>query len=1353
MKKFMLIAIFFFSLKSFAVENQFRNYLEQKVQCNYAEAIDILENWTISLDDPAEIELNLFRLFELVKYPELTDRAVSAYHSISGNIAVTENPFLKSRLDLFLNRLYLKRGNIGNALKKRDNSGFFNKYTILLPDNFSDIFTYRSDINEQAGNIKSFTASIDNEGRINIQELLGSSFHRTVYMVSGFSVPEDSEYCLAIGKTGHTSVYIDGNKIFSSYSRHAFCHDQYFVKVFLTEGTHNLWMKAGSSKDGSIISLRLTDRNGIPINPEGNSDSIAKNYAGNVNGTCSLISSRYFHSLKSCLSQKENYYDAFNTGYLFYAANLIDEESGNFKKYFSAAADDELLKSVSLYYFGMLENDSSLRNSLFKKSLNAFNGNIESMLETVKLKLNNDYIYDACKITELIKTADPFSAEIRKYRALIFTKSGWNPAALKECEKLNQSGFKSYTYEIENIIYTGENRYRDAALACYNLFKLDKTDSVNFRNLTDNLIKAGMYDKADSILNQSAKLFPNNVRLRLKHAELTEHTQGPAKALPYILHAKRLSPFNSDVLLKTGLIYHKLNSNETAFQYMRKALHIDTDNQWIREYITFINKEKASEKNSNPPFSAGKNDFEIKPVTLPVIEKASDNKNSIKQWLVSGPYSKYGPADLDYSFLPEIIDLKEIPGLKKVTLKDSETALNLKKYNFPENGIAYAATAFKCKDTVLIKIYSESAYKIFINGNTVSKKPVTGFFNTPHIIKINSTDKISMMIKLYMEKEADAGLKAVITDENDKIILPDYIAFSNKPDKALLSEELNSQNHLSDNLYQNNESGNFLQTLEKAELFLDSGYEAEFEKIINLLLNEHPESDKVSKLAVKYYKEKNLHKAIEILKTVLPHSQSANSYKQLASVYYKAGMYNEIIKLGKSADPDFFGKEFINSLILTGNLSEAKKNIFRGLLNKNDPLYNIKLGEISYNKGNDPSMYWDKALSIQPSNFELRDFKNYQGTGAIDNPFKKYESDFNSVDINDNQQNPVHIISRKMIFKFFNDGGSRLFCEDFIQFNETDPADKYKKYRVPFNGKIHPVKILIYKDGAVTDYHDIINNNNGRYINLETVTDGSAVNISYYIDNPVSPKGLNFFSASDIMIKRKEEALSYFFLKAIAPEDIKFEFNINRDFKIQSELSENKNIYSIELKDLPGKEKENTCLSFSNMKDPADFVMWYSGLIQTKYSLLNKSFLSEFKKSNSADTVKSVFEFVSEKIVLTGNDLFSPENPADIIKEKKGSAEDKAVLASIILKQLGIKAYLAFTGKNPGLYTDCIFPEMFNRILLYAPLNMKKGLWLDFSNEKNKSGAPGNDVSGKDALILIGNSYEIKKVKPVRDES
>ena len=1219
---FTLLIILFltiFPAPFYADDNPLSRYLNEKALSNYENAIGIIQEWSVKEKDPVTIETNIFRIYELVKYPELIGNAINAYNNMLGNKTVYDDPLLRSRINIFLNILYIRKGDMREAAALRNSLGFIERYKIFGPfkenGNYNKAFLpeaelsrddsekYASDI----GNAECYDVQTDFAGKIDAEDLLGNVSGSVFYFKSTIYVSSDGGYVLHLGKTGYTDLWIDGHNVFSDRLKHGFSFDQYCIKLLLSKGKHVLLLKVGASDSGLKFALRLTDAEGRPVNNVHNKD-----WGGNsAAAKCKVENISFFNALEKLIQIKNmSMQTAFNAGYLYYISGINSEEEGEAKILFSQVKNSGL-RSASCYYLGLLERGGK-REICFRESLKAFKTNVEAINGIAEIEFGNNKFSSAYEFSEKIREINPQSFYINKLNARIFETAGWNNEALKE-SNAPRNRIDSSGHEIKASVYLKNKKYKEAGDMYKRLHDMDRLNTAFVDNLLECYIKAGRYNEARGLLAQCAELYPNNVSLRLKHAELMENTNGIASALPYLLSARKISPCNKDVLLHIALLYHKLNKKDLTLLYLNKALEYDPGNKWIVGYVEYLKgqgfppnpimgglKERlplyatdntrvisGNKSDSRQPVTGHSSEglnaksppnggvggrsssqslkhaifkslragnhvelynniekllsaFPAEPesalyypevakhagsvgyqrcmqtlqkiigivnnntssekkellvlllklelekllyqTSKPEAPKLSEEFFPVRRWLLSGPYKKYGPADIDYPFMPEIVTDLQNSDIKKkeITIQNAKGELDFGKYLYPGTGVVYAATTISCANSVKIRIYSDSQYTIFINGKETIRNHKNGIFRSCRIVKVKDSTKISLMVKMYL-KGCRSSLRVLVTDENDSPVKTDAgtsefvfsdFKYSEEPDfpyaffadlknennsgrkdaefnlgryfhnlqsseavkyyrEALLTDQHNPvksfylaeclldlsdgdkesarylegmeiMNHLSGKdltpppplsqrekgAYSPSPSGRggwgVRSHLDYACKLLNAGYEKEFESEINYLKKNYPYSIEPLLLLASYYKDRNLFKSIGIYKKILSEQRCEVALKELISIYNNQGKYYDIISLtGKYDTENIFRKELIQAYIDLEDYDNAKKEIFHGLAEKDDPYFNIKLGVINYIHGFDPAMYWQKALSIEPGNTSLRNYLNYLETGKV----------------------------------------------------------------------------------------------------------------------------------------------------------------------------------------------------------------------------------------------------------------------------------------------------------------------------------------------------------------------------------
>jgi len=542
------------------------------------------------------------------------------------------------------------------------------------------------------------------------------------------------------------------------------------------------------------------------------------------------------------------------------------------------------------------------------------------------------------------------------------------------------------------------------------------------------------------------------------------------------------------------------------------------------------------------------------------------------------------------------------------------------------------------------------------------------------------------------------------------------------------------------------------------------GYEREFEDEIESIAKEFPSSIEPLKIQAKFYRNKNLTKTISLYNKILEKEYSVNTIKELIEIYRDQEKYSKAIKLIKKFDyNDHFKNDLIEILIDSGDFGKAKNILFREMLKKNTPFYNLKLGFISFLNDIDPTMYWKKMLKLKPSYYSFDDYIKYTNKRKVGNPFKEFKKE----NIKDkiaiwlqeiNKKNKSIILNRGMIFILNNDETSRVFCEDVIYFKDQKAIDKWGEYRAHFKGKIFPVHIRAYNsDGSFSDSYKIQKVDNISYITLQSLKKGSIVHISYYLNNPLqNPKNSTFFTIPFTEIHNFNESLLHFSLKVIAPENKKINFSFNRPIEIMSEIVEDNVIYSASLNNLKKVNREKHMgsrlnhlpfFAFSTMIEIKDFVTWYKGFLFSVFDLYDDSLINQFKGKNNEEVVRRVYDYISREIELSSNYLFLPEKATYTDFKRSGSVEDKVILAKSILNNLGINSYIAFARRDdlPEV-NSFLSPDFFSNILLYIPIDIKNCIWIDFSNQYYDCGVVDERLNGTKSVVIIKNGYEIKEI-------
>jgi cellulose synthase operon protein C len=571
-------------------------FLKEKSIGNYGGALEALVKNSPSLKDPASMEVDIFRIQELMRYPELHDRGLEALEHIAA-AAGPQHPFLADRIDQVRAMLYLSKGDIKRAEAIQKSLSCLD-FQALGPFQNSSIEDFeRSHGPEQTFNRKQlfegtygpvswFPVSPDRNGTISFSDLYPETRHSFFYLARAISVPQAGEYYLICGKTGYTDLWLDGRRIFADRTEHGFCHDQYYIRLHLPAGPHRIVMKAGDSDEGIRISLRIASADGARL-------SSASMDGGGIAGPAELRGITYFPALAELLAIKDpGPEELFSAGYLFVAARLVTNDNNRGLQYLSGIPEGHPLFSYACYYIARAQKEIEARDRYLNKSIQADPRNSESLRELAGLKISRGFVYEAYPLIDAIQKIRPRSPWYHESMARLFMKQEWISEALRHAAALKNSPFPSAGLMQEAAIYRSD---RDYFHAIPDLEQLIRTDAFNLSwhlALVDCYEKTGNRDAAEQALLRMVALNQNNSSLKLRLAGTVQSGRGPVQALPYYTAALKAAPGNRDILKALGMAYHKIGKKDLAVYYLDLSCRHDPGNHALKKYLETIRGDK-----------------------------------------------------------------------------------------------------------------------------------------------------------------------------------------------------------------------------------------------------------------------------------------------------------------------------------------------------------------------------------------------------------------------------------------------------------------------------------------------------------------------------------------------------------------------------------------------------------------------------------------------------------------------------------------------------------------------------------------------------------------------------------------
>ncbi len=579
-----------------------KEYLFHKSKENYLEALKVLGEWSLTLRDQIQLETNVFRIEELLMYPECFD-AVSGYvESLAGNNpAVRENPDIHARLDMVRNLAFLRKNMPAQARTILRRWGFLETCRILGPFNnyrasdfdaaptFETVLKQDRIFHGKHYPVHWFDGETNLRGKIDIKEIECDTRNSLYYLKWNFNVHTPGTYILYVGKTGYTDIWINGVTVFKNRKRHAYGVDQYRIVMELVRGTHRVLVKTGDAEPHGIkISLRITNERGEGI-------STAKNIPDPaVTGMVKVKETSWFRTLAALAGNKNTGgRQDFITAYLIIRAGLDSEEDREADRFLQAAVKYREWAHPSSYYMAFRESQSEKKEHYLRMALVANPGCIESMLMLAGVKLSSGFLYEALPLIEEAKKQNPSTAGWAGMRVEAFKMKGWYHEALKISLGITHSLFPSRAYAVRADIESLQEKYHRALSACEELLRLDAFNRNALFSALECCEKAGLYEKAVTLIETHLELYTRDVQLRTLLAKFIGLSREERAALAYLGAALKISPFNRNLCLMTGNLYRAMGNRELGMYFLRQACSYGPGDFSLRQYYDSISGNRA----------------------------------------------------------------------------------------------------------------------------------------------------------------------------------------------------------------------------------------------------------------------------------------------------------------------------------------------------------------------------------------------------------------------------------------------------------------------------------------------------------------------------------------------------------------------------------------------------------------------------------------------------------------------------------------------------------------------------------------------------------------------------------------
>ncbi len=581
-----------------------KNYFHHKSSGNYREGVNILTEWTLKTRDPATAEINLFRVSELCRYPELYGLAAASLKKIRSSQLVNEHPFLLARTDQLIARALLKTGDAAGA-ENQIKQLYFSDFFLIGPFPHAGIRDFNSEgpiektaIHEKRyrgthHTVTWFRVKPDPDGSIHFSDLYPNPVQGIYYLKRNFHLPEGGIHTLIMGKSGFTDVWLDGKNVFSNRAEHHFHNDQYMITLLIPAGDHTILIKTGCLKADPAISFRLADKNGNPVqlNPGGFNPSLNTWKKQN-----SLIGHTVaFSGSLEELVTKKNHTDRslFLSAYLSYMTGSGMNRNGFSLSLFSGIDEQSKYFEPARYYAGIIASSPEDKDRFFTDAFEAGKKNIEAMTELILLKIRHGFLHESEKLSAALEEINSIHPMNDYLKAVIYSKRNWSFESHALSTGLKKSRYPSLGYLVSYRFHMAMNNYSEAANDLEQLVRLDPDNFTCREHLVQVFVSTGRFREALNVLQESLQLHPGRVSIKLRMAEIAEQLDGIQASLPYLASALHASPENPEVLEATGRAYIRINKRETGLYYLMQSLYKNPGNSILKEYLEVIRNRKS----------------------------------------------------------------------------------------------------------------------------------------------------------------------------------------------------------------------------------------------------------------------------------------------------------------------------------------------------------------------------------------------------------------------------------------------------------------------------------------------------------------------------------------------------------------------------------------------------------------------------------------------------------------------------------------------------------------------------------------------------------------------------------------
>ena len=562
-----------------------KKFFELKEKAEYSKALEYLTSQIVKEKNPVSAEAGLFLINSIINTSEMFRPAIDSYNKIAQTETVKKNPMLKERLKIFKRDILLRSGRFKEAENLTLSLGYID-FLIAGPfpargeQDFSKKYPPEIKFDpsqEMDGSVHKtgwFNAPADLTGRITPANFADNTENSIFYLTKEITVPKDRIYTFTFGKTGFTDIRINNKKVFSDRQKHGFCHDQYKFTIHLSAGKHRILVKTGDNSGRLEFSMRISEKQAETPGIESTASS-------------------YFNSLEKLTSQTglcEQ--EIFLKALLLFSSNITSENPLPLIEAMNKLPEESIYRPALCYLIAVSQKEDKEKDYWLNRTLGLNPKNTEALFELGILKLKTSFFKDAFDVSQKIEQMNPNSVLHHILQSEIYIKRNWQQLVNKHTKKLADKNEISTSSFIELHSALSQDRFHEAELALQNIIRQNRYDINSVYKLAQIYKKRSDNKKLIKLLRSYIPVFPDRTDLVLELSDAIKIIDGPGKALPYLSAAARRSPYNRQVLLQTGLLYHRIGKKKLALYYLNRAKIYNPEDYDLKKYIELISSTK-----------------------------------------------------------------------------------------------------------------------------------------------------------------------------------------------------------------------------------------------------------------------------------------------------------------------------------------------------------------------------------------------------------------------------------------------------------------------------------------------------------------------------------------------------------------------------------------------------------------------------------------------------------------------------------------------------------------------------------------------------------------------------------------